>query len=137
MKQRVDLYLLTTDTFTHSLAFVCQLVDKTYRQGYASIIQLESPVEAAALDQLLWTFRDVSFIPHQLSTPNRIVVSEATHSTPPSLRIHCCLSDPPHPIEEPRLLQIVPNQPHLHQLARQHYRFYQQQGYALTTHHIK
>ena len=136
MKSRVDLYLLAADSFTRCFPFVCLLVEKTYQQDHTAIIQLESAEAAAELDQLLWTFRDTSFIPHQLTAATVITVTKAYAPGPTALTINCRLLTTPEPISS-RLLQIVPNQPNLLQLARQHYRFYQQQGCSLTTHQIK
>lgn len=136
MKQRVDLYLLAADTFKGCFHFVCQLVEKTVQQGHAPVIQLESAEAAESLDQLLWTFRDTSFIPHHKSTDPKILTAGATGKMPP-LVINCRLLETPEPLDERRLLQIVPNQPELLQLARRHYRFYQQQGCELVTHQIK
>lgn len=44
--------------------FVCRLVEKAVRQGYRLVLKVRDPAEAEAFDQLLWTFRDRSFIPH-------------------------------------------------------------------------
>lgn len=138
MKPQVDLYLLTADTFSGCFPFACLLIEKTYRQGHTAVVHLESAEAGATLDQLLWTFRDASFVPHQLCAPTAITVGKAPlSSSPPSLAIHCRLLETPVSFNEQRLLQIVPNHPQLLQLARQHYRFYQQQGYSLATHRIQ
>lgn len=136
MKQRIDLYLLAQDTFEGCFGFVCQLVEKTVLQGHAPVIQMESESAAKMLDELLWSFRDTSFVPHERHGVDCIHAG-LQHGTP--LLINCRLAEKNSHFSENdcRLLQIVPNQPNLLHLARQHYRFYQQQGCQITTHQIK
>lgn len=136
MKQRVDLYLLPANTFNGCFHFVCQLVEKTVQQGYAPVIQLESAEAAESLDQLLWTFRDTSFIPHHQSITDPKILTAGAAGKTPSLVMNCRLLETPEPLDGRRLLQIVPNETDLLQLARRHYRFYQQQGCELATHQI-
>lgn len=137
MKPSIDFYLLAASDFAAGLPFVCRLVEKTYQQEHSSIIQLTSSQEAEQLDRLLWTFRPASFIPHWQSGPETLTVAKIQATAASSLVINCRLTATPEPLGAQRLLQIVPNQPNLLQLARQHYRFYQQQGCQLQTHPIK
>ena len=41
-----------------------QLIDKTLARGWRAVIQAASPERVDALDQLLWTYRNDSFLPH-------------------------------------------------------------------------
>lgn len=41
-----------------------QLVEKTLERGWRAVIETASPERAEALDSLLWTFREDSFVPH-------------------------------------------------------------------------
>lgn len=45
---------------------VCELVEAAYREGSRVYLWAESEAEARRLDDLLWTFRDDSFVPHGL-----------------------------------------------------------------------
>lgn len=40
------------------------LVEKTLERGWRAVIEAASPERVEALDGLLWTFRDDSFLPH-------------------------------------------------------------------------
>ncbi len=63
---RVDRYYLESRPEEPAVRnrFVCRLVEKAVRQGYRLVLQVRDVAEAEAFDQLLWTFRDRSFIPH-------------------------------------------------------------------------
>jgi DNA polymerase III subunit chi len=40
------------------------LIEKTIERGWRAVIQAGNPERVEALDQLLWTFKEGSFIPH-------------------------------------------------------------------------
>jgi DNA polymerase-3 subunit chi len=44
-----------------------QLLEKTLERGWRAVVESGSPQRAEALDSLLWTYRDDSFLPHGLS----------------------------------------------------------------------
>ncbi|HZY68898.1 MAG TPA: DNA polymerase III subunit chi [Devosia sp.] len=43
------------------------LLEKTLERGWRAVVETASPERAAALDALLWTFRDDSFLPHAVA----------------------------------------------------------------------
>lgn len=63
---RVDFYLITDDTAQAPLLLCCRLLEKAYHQHHKVYVQAASQQEAEALDELLWTFKDECFIPHNL-----------------------------------------------------------------------
>ena len=44
-----------------------QLLEKTLERGWRAVVEVGSRERAEALDALLWTFRDDSFLPHGLA----------------------------------------------------------------------
>jgi DNA polymerase-3 subunit chi len=40
------------------------LLEKSLERGWRAVVETSSPERASALDALLWTFRDDSFLPH-------------------------------------------------------------------------
>ncbi len=137
MKARVDFYLSKATHFQECRQLVCFLAEKCYQQGHSAIVHLESKEETEILDQLLWTFRPESFLPHQITSPLTITMAKLNENNLDALIINDCLPAHAEPLKLARLLQIVPNQINLRELAREHYRFYKQQGYQLFTHEIK
>lgn len=59
---RIDFYLL--DAGEKPASFACRLTEKAYRQGHRVYLLTDSAAEARSLDELLWTFRQGSFVPH-------------------------------------------------------------------------
>ena len=66
MTDRVDFYVLNTPTTRERFTFACRLIEKAYLQGLRVVVLSESAADATALDDLLWTFNDRSFVPHRL-----------------------------------------------------------------------
>ena len=63
---QVDFYILPETTSDARWLFACRLVDKVQRMGMRVLVAMESEADARAFDELLWTFKPESFMPHQL-----------------------------------------------------------------------
>ena len=59
---RADFYIVDVPAIPYR--FVCQIADKVRNEGYDMYIHTASREEAATIDDLLWTFRDIGFLPH-------------------------------------------------------------------------
>ncbi|HAS51291.1 MAG TPA: DNA polymerase III subunit chi [Gammaproteobacteria bacterium] len=62
---RIDFYVLADAREQGRAQCACRLADKAYRLGHTVYIAAASEARAAALDDLLWTFRQDSFVPHE------------------------------------------------------------------------
>jgi DNA polymerase-3 subunit chi len=83
MTERVDFYVLTSAAAQQRWAFACRLTEKAYLRDMSVDIVAESAADAAALDDLLWTFNDNSFIPHKIALD--------AHSRDPGMKVHVTL----------------------------------------------
>ena len=78
---RVDFYILET---AKRLSFACRLTEKAYGLSNRIYAHMATQEEATRLDEMLWTFRQGSFVPHQLLTAageRRAPVSIGTDDT--------------------------------------------------------
>ena len=66
MTERVDFYVLKSAASKQRWTFACRLTEKAYLQEHRVLILNEDMAEAQALDELLWTFNERAFIPHEL-----------------------------------------------------------------------
>jgi DNA polymerase-3 subunit chi len=137
----VDIYLLQDDSLDRD-HYACRLIEKAYRHQHQVYVQTNSQAHAESLDELLWTFKEESFIPHNL-------LGEGPHKAPPvqlgtqtapkqhrDILLHF-LDDIPEACSRfSRILDVVAaNEEHKAQ-ARQRYRLYQQQQFTINTHPI-
>jgi DNA polymerase-3 subunit chi len=139
---RIDFYLLSGHSPGAQEKFACKLAEKAYKLGNRLYIHTESEAQTRHLDELLWTFRAGSFVPHER-------YSQGTPATAPILLGHDqepdnsidVLVNMSHEIPAffsrfERVAEIVPDQETSRQAGRDHYRFYRDRGYALDTHKI-
>ena len=66
---RVDFYILPDRAANSRPLLACRLAEKAYRLGHRVYIHVESAQQAQYLDDLLWSFRQGSFIPHGITPP--------------------------------------------------------------------
>ena len=66
MTERVDFYVLKSAAARQRWTFACRLTEKAYLKDLKIVIVSDTLADAQALDELLWTFNDRSFIPHKV-----------------------------------------------------------------------
>jgi len=94
------------------------------------------------MDQLLWTFRDQSFIPHELlpnadlKTTPVIIGWSGDAAEECDVLINLATEIPVFFSRFERLVEIVGKEPAQKQASRDHYRYYQERGYPLTNHKL-
>ena len=140
---RVDFYISDDARSQARELLACRVTDKAWQQQSPVYIHTGSAEQSELVDQLLWTFRDQSFIPHRrISAPQAQRCSILVgHDEPPeqqnSLLINLSDDVPMFFSRFERVIEIVHEQDEAKQRGRERYRFYKDRGYALTTHNIK
>ena len=66
---RVDFYVLQEASSAGRLKLACRLAEKAYLAAQVALVWHTDPRELKELDELLWTFMDGSFVPHEMITP--------------------------------------------------------------------
>ena len=145
MPIRVDFYLLSTPTLQASQDFICRLIEKAYKQGNHFYIHTADHTAAKHLNDLLWTFNDISFIPHTLydvalhtsEKPPILIGHDDNAKLSGEILVNLTLRVPEFFTQFQRIIEIVPSQSEWQQNAREHYKFYRSQGCELFTHDLK
>ncbi len=141
---RVDFYLLPGQDPQTRRAYACRIAEKAYRTGHKVFILAADDTEANILDDLLWTFRQGSFIPHTLAenypndplVPIVIGTSEAPESFD-ELLINLNPNPPENWQQFHRIAEVINEAPEIRQAGRKKYRIYQEQEAELHTHKIE
>lgn len=63
---RVDFYVVTGSGDRARQQFACRLAEKAYRLENSVYIEVSDSAAAHIVDEMLWTFRDSSFVPHNI-----------------------------------------------------------------------
>lgn len=139
----VDFYLLNTSSKQDSYRFLCRLVEKAYQQQNHAYIHTGSLEEAQYLDDLLWTFRDISFIPHQIGEtsnalflPSILIDTDNPKQHTADILFNITQEPPLFFAKFSRIIEVVCEEKEHKIQARKKYKIYKEQNCLLTTHNI-
>ena len=138
---RADFYIVPGAAIPYR--FVCQLAEKARNEGYDIYIHASSREEAATLDDLLWSFRDTSFLPHapidSTAAGEECPVVIGWEGEPLPVRrvlINLCGATPEDTGAYERIIEVVPSAPSDRRQARLRYQDYRDRGLELHSHDI-
>ena len=139
---RISFYLLKSQQQQDRQVFACRLIEKAYTQGNQIYIHTDSAEQTNEVDQLLWSFRADSFVPHQTmadQNPDRCPILIGHDVEPPRLMNLLINLSPEQPLffsQFERVAEIIDEDQDRKVQGRERYRFYQQRGYQLDTHKL-
>lgn len=139
---QADFYILATSNPQEKERFICRLIEKIWLQDYRVYVFTESAEQTRRLDDLLWTFKQDSFVPHDsypevIQSTSPIYLSHASTLTDSHWNVLVNLSNqvPEFFNQFMRIAEIIANDAN-REVGRTHYRFYREQGLELNTHDI-
>jgi DNA polymerase-3 subunit chi len=140
---RVDFYVLRDAGEPARRRFACRLAEKAYRLKTAVHITTADAATSRELDELLWTFRDGSFVPHEIvdagqpagQAPVTIGILPPTGRTA-GLIINLAADIAEPDAGQPRIAEIVSADEDSKRLSRQRYARYRDLGHTLETHKL-
>jgi len=121
------------------LAYACRLARKAYASGRALVV-LAEPQRLAALDEQLWTFAPLEFVPHcmaksPLAQETPVVLASDLNDVPHhQVLVNLGAPVPAQFARFERLIEIVGNEGDELAAGRERFRFYRDRGYAIETH---
>jgi DNA polymerase-3 subunit chi len=141
---RVDFYVLSEEAPDARLRHACRLAEQAAEQGQRVYLQTTSTSEAQRLDELLWTFNDRSFLPHEIfsggpAAHSLVMILLGDAAAPPSHRqlvINLTEAVPDGAADYERIAEIVDVDPDRKRASRERYKQYRERGHALETHNL-
>lgn len=137
---QVDFYVLEDAAPRAAAVFACRLTEKVFGLGQRVFLHLSSMEAARELDQLMWSFRDRSFLPHCLSGEEPETAVHIGAGAEPQgdfhLLINLAAEVPPFFSRFPRVAEVVSGEAAAREAGRRRFRFYQERGYPLKTHKL-
>ncbi|SDY21315.1 DNA polymerase III subunit chi [Nitrosomonas halophila] len=139
MKQ-IDFYTGAPDR----LLIACRLCAKAVQQGLRTLVLVSDASLADQFDKLLWTFSPTSFVPHcragdQLAAMTPVILSDyrtlVAEGSGFDVLVNLDEAVPPACEQFSRIVEIV-DEASDKKIARQRYRFYQEQGHAVRHHRL-
>jgi DNA polymerase-3 subunit chi len=140
---KVDFYVLPGSGEITRQQFACRLAEKAYRLDNSVHIHVADPSSLKKLDDLLWTFRDGSFVPHEVldmaageSASPVTIGCDDSQPVDRDLLINLGESIPPSAASFPRVAEVVTSDEDSKTLSRQRFVDYREQGHTLDTHKL-
>jgi len=140
---RVDFYILAATDNSARLRFACRLTEKAYGLKHQIHAYTSSAAIARELDELMWTFRQGSFVPHELlqsdtqaaAAPVTIGHNDRSDSSGDFL-INLADEIPPFFDKFSRVAEIVDSTSDGRRAGRERFSFYKDNGFEPSTHKI-
>ena len=142
---QVDFYILKDSKPQAGALFACRFTEKAYKKGHQVYINVASDQQLRQLDDLLWTFRDGSFLPHALYNESDTQESGITpillgHDIEPEessdVLVNLSGDVPSFFSRFSRVAELVAGDDAQRAAARVRYTFYRDRGYTLNTHEL-
>ena len=144
MTERVDFYILKSASANQRWACACRLTEKAYLKDLSIVIVSDTLADARALDDLLWTFNERSFIPHKLCMDEQ--------SMDPATKVHLAVPPTALPAADllvnltarlperwelyPRIAEIIDADEDRRRLGRERFKSYRDLKVTLETHQL-
>lgn len=137
---RVDFYKLPEGSGRDR--FACTMAAKAWAKGNRVHVHTQSEETAQKLDDLLWTYRDISFLPHEIYNQN---INDETPITvgfgnnfpeQAQVIINLDINIPDFAPKFERIVEIVGGNETTKQHARQRYRQYKSENYETHYHEL-
>ena len=147
---RIDFYIIEQGNVEATENFICRLTEKAWLKNNAVYLHAMDQQQATKYDELLWTFSENSFVPHQVLDNQTLQIqdshpevkdilighsaSEETPTTCHDVLINLHHDAPSFFSQFERVAEIIPNDETSRIKGRERYQFYRDRGYALETH---
>ncbi len=140
---RIDFYVLSQSGEQARHRFACRLAEKAYKLEHTVHIHAGDEATASRMDELLWTFRDGSFVPHNLvRTGAEVPDAPVTVGCDPGfagsrdLLINLDDAIPACAGAFPRIAELVTSDEDSKQKSRRRFVAYRDEGHELETHNV-
>ncbi|HEX4025452.1 MAG TPA: DNA polymerase III subunit chi [Steroidobacteraceae bacterium] len=141
--QRVDFYVLPGSDARARLKLACRLAEKAYLAQQRVLVWSDDPEELSSFDELLWTFTDRSFVPHERYTDAAqwretavLLACPPQAVAAPDVLLNLGSAVPQAVAQAARVLEIIDAEPVRLQAGRERFRHYRDRGLAPQTHRL-
>ena len=134
----VDFYVIESDAPRDRLRTACRVVEKAYQAGHTVLVWHTDIDELRDFDELLWTFGDGSFVPHEAITSAGFGAAPVllTSSPTPAGGVNLAPEVPACVTEARRVAEFIDGDPTRRQAGRARFRTYKERGWSPTTHNL-
>jgi DNA polymerase III subunit chi len=143
LQPRVDFYVLEEASPRARLRTACRVVEKAYLAGQTVLVWHTEVEELREFDDLLWTFSDGSFVPHEPLTAGGFDAAPVLLSAgvaPPGamdVLVNLAAEVPACVSAAQRVAEFIDGDPDRRQAGRARFRAYKDRGLQPATHNVR
>jgi DNA polymerase-3 subunit chi len=136
---KIDFYLIPDKSEKERLLFACRFIEKAYKEHQRVYIHTENQTLAHQLDELLWTYREDSFLPHDIRNKEPLPTSpiqigfNAAPEKEWDILINLSTDVPEFYPQFTRVIELVSDDPLIQAAARERYKLYRMHGHTINT----
>jgi DNA polymerase-3 subunit chi len=137
---RVDFYVLENAAASARERFACKLAEKAYKLGHRIVVRAADDQHKRQLDELLWTFRPGSFVPHgtdpaDANTPV-LIATQLDADLHYDVLINLNKDLPPATKNFERIAEVIDQTDEVKTGGRHRFKQYREQGLDVSSHRI-
>jgi len=142
MPPRVDFYVSEAAGADVRLRLACRIAEKAYLASQKVVVLLDDPETLRRLDELLWTFDDGSFVPHEVTTagaPCDAPVALTTGALPSDhadVLVNLAGAVPPFFEKFARVAEMLDARPEVRAAGRERFKIYRARSIEPHTHNL-
>jgi DNA polymerase-3 subunit chi len=143
---QVDFYILQATDEREWLRTACRLAEKAWQKGHRIFIHTDSKNTARSIDDMLWTYRQDSFVPHALygdrsnadsgSLEPVLVGDGSAEPSEIDVLINLAETVPTFADKSARVAEIVAGGESARRAGRVRYRDYRNRGFPIQQHDL-
>jgi len=139
---RVDFYVMESTAPRDRLRTACRVVEKAYLAGHTVLVWHTDLAELREFDELLWTFADGTFVPHEGITGagfSSAPVLLTSGDTPPDgfdVLVNLAAEVPSCVASARRVAEFIDGDAERRQAGRARFRAYKERGWVPVTHNL-
>ena len=139
----VDFYVLPGSEERARLKFACELAEKAYLAGERVFVYFDEPQELQRFDELLWSFADRSFVPHEIYVDSQqwqdtavLLGCGAQPQQPYDVLVNLSNAIPASALNAARIAELIDADDARLRAGRGRFRQYRDQGLSPATHTV-
>ena len=141
--ERADFYVLESSDTRERLKFACRIIDKAFGAEQRVLVWFDDPAALQSFDDLLWTFAQDSFIPHDPVGPESnwedspvLLSCAALPPTGAEVLVNLAANVPALASHARQVIEIIDADPARRQAGRTRFKQYRELGVTPTTHNV-
>ena len=137
---RIDFYVHEGEMLAHDRV-ICRVIEKAWHHGHRVYLNCDVLDTVRRFDDMLWQFRDTSFVPHASSESDEtdvpvLIGMDADAVAEPDVLANLATEVPPGVSRYARVIESAGYDEPTRHAARLRYRYYQERGFPLHTHKL-